>query len=402
MRVLLLLVIIAGMMVPMFSSAKIISIILPDSYEGYQPVGLIKTSDSYILAGNAKHAEKSWDVSILWLSDNYSTIRHKLFRGNSSDLVSKILSVNKEHFLLLTNTASDSGDFKKIYGILDIGISRLDSNGNRIWTKTLGGTGINHAQNLFVSEDQQTITVLGWVNAGGGNLPGSYGGWDIVAAQYDAHGETRWITTLGSAEDDMTGSILSRGENVYLVYNSWVKGRNWEIKFVTLNTHGKILHEKSYGGHGSELVHKVIPTPDGNFLILGSTDSIDTELGKSQGKIDIWIVKIDSAGNIIWKTRLGGSEDDLGHDIVYGLDGSYWVLGMTQSHDGDITEHIGGWDICIFKIDRNGNLTDSETYGTLNDDQPIQILAMQSSILFLSGTKRTEILSEPFFIKKDY
>lgn len=392
---------VVALVIPILSLAEIIPIALPDSYDGYQPVGLIKTSDGYILAGNAKNPDSGWDVSLLWLSNDYSLRQPKLLSGNSSDLVSKILSLHEEHFLLLTNTASDSGDLKKDHGILDINISKLDKDGNQMWTSTLGGKGINQAQDTYICDDGRTIAVAGWFNAAGGDISKIHGGWDILAATYNALGERIWVTSFGSADDDMMGSILCDHGNVYVIYNSWVKGRNWDIKFFTLDVHGKIVVEKSYGGHGSEIAHKIIRTQDGNFLILGSTDSVESEMGKPRGKIDLWVVKINPQGDVIWQTRFGGSENDVGRDIAIGLDGSYWLLGSTESRDGDITEHIGSWDVCVFNIDNTGHLLSSETYGTLDEDQPIQILALQTHMLFLYGTKKSDIFSEPFLIKKE-
>jgi hypothetical protein len=113
-------------------------------------------------------------------------------------------------------------------------------------------------------------------------------------------------------------------------------------------------------------------------------------------------LKLTPQGKVLWEARLGGSENDLGHDIVMGKDDTYWVLGSSESRDGDIHDHIGGWDICIFNIDNDGQLLSSETYGTLNDDQPVQILQMPEHLLFLAGTKKSDIFSEPFLIKKDY
>jgi len=384
---------------PSSDFAEIIPITLPDSYIGYQPVGLSKSSNGYILAGNVENPEMGWDVSLLWLSQDYSFIKQLLLSGDRSDLASKILRL-KDNLLLLSNTSSNSGDLQKRRGLLDIGILKLDQDGNKLWTNYFGGNGINYAQDICGYADENTVAVVGWFNASGGDIPKVYGGWDIVVAKYDTLGELKWVKTLGAADDDMSGSILCDKGNINVVYNSWVKDRQWDLKFVTLDQDGNLIEEKSYGGSGSEIVHKIIKTHDENFIILGSTDSAEIERNNARGKIDIWIIKIDAQGNILWQTRRGGSEDDLGHDIALGRDGSYWVLGSTESHDGDVTKHIGGWDICIFNIDDHGHLVDSEIYGTLDDDQPMQILPMQTEVLFLCGTKKTDVFSEPFLIKK--
>ncbi len=386
---------------PILTFAEVIPISIPQSYTGYNPVGIVRNTEGFILAGNTQNPETGWDVSLLWLTDEYSLIKHHELRGNRSDIISKIIGV-EGHFILLTNTASHSGDLIAEKGTFDINITKMDQEGHVVQTKTLGGSGINYAQDISVCMDEKAISVLGWLDSPGLDIVNIRGGWDIFVSKYSFRGERLWAKTLGSIEDDLSGSIVCVNGKVYIVFNSWNSERRWDLQFVSLDDIGNTIVKKSYGGMGSDIANKIIKTEDDDFIILGTSESRESEMGSFKGKSDILIMKINESGEIIWTTRLGGSANDIAHDIEIGHDGFYWVLGLTESNDGDIKSHIGGWDICIFKIDEKGNLLLSETYGTLNDEQPLDILAMENSILFLAGTKLSNIFTKPLLIKKDY
>jgi len=383
---------------PSVSYAKTISIVLPDSTNGYQPIGIIKKMNSFILAGNIKNLNGNWDISVMFLDRDYSSGKNLTLSGNRTDLVFKIIDFSR-FFLLLISTSSKFGSLKKEKGLLDIGIVKLTSEGNIMWIKNLGGKGINYAKDIALCENGNKLAVLGRFDTEGEDINEYYGGWDIIAALYSTEGELIWSRTLGSKEDDLPGSITCNNERVYIVYSTWVKERKWDIRFVTLNKNGDILHDKTFGSNGSEIVKKIIKTNDGNFIILGSVDTDNPIMGDPRGKTDVFLIKIDNNGDIIWQKRFGGEGNDFGQDVVIDKNGFYWILGLTESYNGDITEHIGGWDLLVFKIDRGGQLISSKTYGTYNDENPIQILLLDNDILFLGCTRKSEILFEPFLIK---
>lgn len=255
---------------------------------------------------------------------------------------------------------------------------------------------------VSVSQEQGSISVLGWFDTPGGVIANGYGGWDIVVASYSLEGELLWTVTLGSAEDEVSGSLLQQDDRLYVLFNSWVKGRRWDVKMVVLDAEGLIVAEKSYGGTGSDIVNDVIKTGDGNLIVLGTTDSTGPATPPTRGKIDVWIMQIDPGGEILWQARYGGSEQDLGHDISRGGNDSYWLLAASESRDGDVGRHIGSWDLWVCEIDDGGKLLETQTYGTLNQEQPAQILAGTEHIYFLGGTVLSKTFSAPFFIKEKY
>jgi len=83
-------------------------------------------------------------------------------------------------------------------------------------------------------------------------------------------------------------------------------------------------------------------TADGGYILTGNTEVIST------GKSDIWLIKCDAAGNILWKQTFGMDGDDRVYSVQQTTDGGYILAGYTDSFGS------GGKDIWIIKTDENG------------------------------------------------
>ncbi|MBC8173744.1 MAG: T9SS type A sorting domain-containing protein [Chitinophagales bacterium] len=123
-----------------------------------------------------------------------------------------------------------------------------------------------------------------------------------------------------------------------------------------------ILWEKSLGGSSSDLAYEIVPTPDGNYLIAGTTDSNDDDISFSHGQQDVWLVKLTPAGDILWEKTYGGSLNDYAKTII-GVSGGYVVAGSTYSNNGDVAENHGERDAWVFRIDEEGELLWENTLG---------------------------------------
>lgn len=86
--------------------------------------------------------------------------------------------------------------------------------------------------------------------------------------------------------------------------------------------------QRSFGGSGQDWAEQVVPTPDGGYVIVGSTDS------KGNGKTDIYLMKLSADGQMEWDRTIGGADDDYGYSVASASDGGYMVTGETQSYGG--------------------------------------------------------------------
>lgn len=116
---------------------------------------------------------------------------------------------------------------------------------------------------------------------------------------------------------------------------------------------------KQYGGSGSELLKDMLATSDGGFIMLCITNSNDGDVGVHYGNAfndDIWVLKVDSNGDKVWSTVLGGTQDERAYALATAPGNGIYVAGATYSTDNDCTDNHGGEDAFIARLDDSGHV----------------------------------------------
>ena len=121
--------------------------------------------------------------------------------------------------------------------------------------------------------------------------------------------------------------------------------------------------EKNFGGTNFDESWSVIQTSDGNYVFAGRTSSINFNLSSSYGGQDFMVIKINSQGTIIWSKNYGGNGQDHAYDLKEDSFGNLIIVGNTNSTNGMITQFFGNSDIWIIKIDQLGNLIWQKSLG---------------------------------------
>ncbi len=131
----------------------------------------------------------------------------------------------------------------------------------------------------------------------------------------------------------------------------------WVIK---LDSSQNIMWQHSYGGTDNDDGKTIIVSSNGNYVFTAITSSVDGDVTSNHGSSDLWVVEIDSSGNIVWQKCFGGSlaeSNSVGTTITESLDGSYYISCTTSSADGDIIGYNGGSsDGWVIKVDITGNI----------------------------------------------
>lgn len=112
---------------------------------------------------------------------------------------------------------------------------------------------------------------------------------------------------------------------------------------------GNLLWAKSYGDSSNEVGYYVINTTDGGFIALGSTNA--------GGNVDIYLIKTDALGNLLWARNYGGSGYDIAYRIRQTSDGGYIISGASSSFGA------GNSEIYRIKINGYGDIMWSKIYG---------------------------------------
>lgn len=115
---------------------------------------------------------------------------------------------------------------------------------------------------------------------------------------------------------------------------------------------------KTIGGPGADLARAVIQLPDGGYLVAGSTQLIPS------GQDDALLIRLNAQGDVLWQHSYGS---DVGNEVFtdccIGNDGGFLCLGQTTSYGA------GGLDVWFVKVDDNGAIQWSNTYGSATNDQ---------------------------------
>jgi len=133
-----------------------------------------------------------------------------------------------------------------------------------------------------------------------------------------------------------------------------------------------------YGGTDQDYLYSVNNTSDGGFIMGGysaaaSSGSQDQTGSTGKGGLDYWIVKTDTAGNIQWQKRYGGTGDDQLYSIVQTSDNGYVMLGRSDASSASTGDQAGtagkgGIDYWLIKTDASGNIQWQKRYGGAGDD----------------------------------
>lgn len=147
--------------------------------------------------------------------------------------------------------------------------------------------------------------------------------------------------------------------------------------------------EVNLGGSKKDEASSIKQTSDGGYIIASETSSNDFDVSGNHGKSDLWIVKLSSTGAIEWQRCLGGSSPDVAKDVEEDVDHGFVVVGSAGSHDGDVTSSLGGLDVWLVKLDSAGNILWDRTYGGSSDDAPYDLVLLNDGRMLIVGFSKS-------------
>lgn len=212
-------------------------------------------------------------------------------------------------------------------------------------------------------------------------------------AKLDASGNIEWQKCYGGTETDLARAIVQLSDGGFAIagYKNSVDGDAsmnhgaYDMWLIRIDSVGTLLWEHSYGGSADDDCFDMIATADEGFLLTGMSASLDGDVTVNHGGLDGWLVKVDSAGILEWQKTFGGSGEEYFYQAEQTNDGGYITTGFTSSGNGDVSNLIGITDVWVVKMDALGNIQWEKTYGGTQDDRSYAIAALANGDFVVAG-----------------
>jgi hypothetical protein len=226
---------------------------------------------------------------------------------------------------------------------------KTDSFGNILWVKAYEGIYGNPWGGVAVCHTSDGGYIIA-ADGGSGFWP------DIVLIKTDAVGDTTWSRVYGRGWGDYAGGVQQTPDGGYIFAGS-TQPFDGTLDFYLVKTdeNGDSVWTRTYGGTDDERGNALDQTLDGGYIIAGGIERLDSS-------DDMYVVKTDSLGDIVWTRLYGGPEVDAAYKIEQIDDGGYAIFGHTLSYGA-------GWaDLYLVRTDSHGDTLWTRTYGGPNTD----------------------------------
>ncbi len=355
-------------------------------------------------------ASKEPDFWVVKLDGSGNIQWEKVYGGYDGNHAKKIVCTKDGGYVLVGTVRESSGDISSSNGHMDMWVLKLNDTGKIEWEKTFGGPDQDEGYDVIQTADGG-YAAIGTINTY--VMPPGYGrGYnDILVVKLGANGNVEWEKPIGSSSYDQPGSIIQTKDGGYFISGSAAEadgdvtgthqgdGDWWLVK---LDNTGKIEWNKLMGGSRGEFAGKSIQTADEGFIIAGIARSVDGDVVRSSPSAtmwdeDIWVVKIDKTGSIVWNKAFGGTLTESEINISNTNDDGAIISGMTSSSDygmpGDYANR--GNDGFLLKIDSDGNLEWTDAYGSTQQDIIYEVVALEDGGYIAAGVASAQDLDIP-------
>lgn len=349
-------------------------------------------------------------LSVLVVNGQVNSSWAKSVGGNSDDGGNSLTIDNTGNLYITGNFGSGGGtDFDPGIGVKflpsngsqDIFIMKLNSLGELIWAKSIGGTGIDYGKSIVVDNEDSNIYITGYFtgtvdfdpSSGTYNLstPGNQDG-DIFILKLDSNGNFIWAknftgsasnihTDVGHSIDiDISGNILITGSFAGRadfdpgsgVHNrGTVSNATTNVFVLKLKPNANFLWAKSFDGPSWNGGESITSDEEGNVYTTGYFNKIvdfdpDTSIynlgsGTISGYNSTFISKLDSNGNFVWAKAKLHTHSHLSSIVVGNYGSIYSTNGFKSISKLDslgnyIWSNTFGWDNASIALDSIENL----------------------------------------------
>ena len=290
------------------------------------------SANGLVLLGSSQNNGANFDFWTIFTDTSGNFLSEKRYGGQQKDIAAQITPTSNGYFILGTTYSSDLPNYQ---GKGDFLLIKTDAAGNQIWQKTFGGSKLDRAVAIQSTGDGGAILTGMTLSSDVSSY--RYGQADVLLIKIDAGGNTEWTKTFGGSQTDYPSDIQL--------------------------------------------------TPDGGFILSGTSFSKDGNITSNNGHSDIWILKLTHTGEIVWSKSFGGNTFDYGQAIQPIASGGYIVVGSTAAtHLNElVVEDRYDQDLVAIKISESGQVIWQKEYGQERFDTGLDVHPMNDNGFLITG-----------------
>ena len=369
--------------------------IIQTSDGGYAVAGYTASNNGGMIQNHHDTTFVNYDYWVIKLDNTGNLQWSKCYGGTSNDYGNSIVAAPGGGYFVAGSSRSHDWDKTFWYQPFeDFWIIKIDALGNLIWEKTYGGTAWDFVKGLASTSDGGVV-VTGDTDSDDGDLTGNHGISDFWIIKLDSVGGLEWQRNYGGSEHDWPYDVIQTFDNHYVVAG-WTQSDDGDVTglhgtiglpdfwVLKLDSAGNLIWQKTLGGSSSEEAYSIIENPwDHSYTLSGFSGSTDGDVSFRRG--GMWIVNLDTSGTINWERSFGGSKGAYGECIATTSDQGFIVCGESKSSDLDLTVNHDSTDWWVLKLTDNYNTISGNIFCDLNSN-----LLKDSSEIVIPHIKITE------------
>jgi hypothetical protein len=287
------------------------------------------TNDGGVVLGGMFNSSIGWGWLIMKQDASGNVLwQHNYSKGSGAPLRAMQATADGGYIMMGESIQTDSNVLTHYGGGMeaDLWVLKVDSNGNKVWSRIIGGTGHE---------------------SGAALVPAPGGGCYVVGG-------------TGSYDYDCTGN--PGGGTAYIA---------------RLDQYGTLMWHKCLGGSKMDVATAACDNGKGGLIIAAQTYSSDYDVHYHNGNSDYWAVEVDSAGAVVWDRCYGTNSYEIPQAICRATDGSIWINGFTNDNFDDVL---------LVRVDSVGNLLGSKIMGSYNKDRGQIVHSLGNGLVLVGGS----------------
>ena len=220
--------------------------------------------------------------------------------------------------------------YRTVNGNRDVWIARVDLPGNLVWERTYGGSAVDGGHRLY--DGPSNIWVYGYTESRGA------GGRDLWLMQLDGNLDTAYTFTVGGAGYEQPGGLVfaANGDLIIAAHTASTDPMHNTGTF-RVTQQGTEVWRTEYGGTAHDGTEDILTLDNGNYLVLGNTESYGA------GQSDAVLLEVANDGAIIDTFITGTADFDEGIRVINGSS-TFWIAGRrvgSSSESGFLLQWSG-------------------------------------------------------------